>query len=66
MRIMPERNRQAKSAQTHSTRSAIGQEASDRYDNYERLLAVMQAATRRSSKKRIDWDAEWGDQSEED
>lgn len=66
MRIMPERNRLAKPAQTYSTPSAASQEASNRGDDYERLLAIMQAATRRSADKQIDWDAEWGDQSEED
>jgi hypothetical protein len=37
-----------------------------RRDSYERLLAVMQAAVDREASQQIDWDAEWGDQREED
>lgn len=34
--------------------------------SYEHLLAIMRAAVAREASRPIDWDAEWGDQREED
>lgn len=34
--------------------------------SYERLLAIMQSVVDKDAARGIDWDAEWGDQREED